>query len=90
MDKKKITVYACGPEKMLYSLFTLSEKMGVRLQASLERWMRCAFGVCGLCALEPTGLLVCKDGPIFDNEILRQVEEFGKTHRDMSGKKFTI
>jgi len=89
-DPQSITVYACGPEKMLYSLFTICEQFKVELQASLERWMRCAFGVCGLCALEPLGLLVCKDGPIFSSNILRKVEEFGKYHRDLSGKKYNL
>ncbi len=90
IEPKSITVYACGPEKMLYSLFTICEQYNIELQASLERWMRCAFGVCGLCALEPLGLLVCKDGPIFSSNILRKVEEFGKYHRALSGKKFKI
>jgi len=89
-DPSSITVYACGPEKMLYNLFSLCEKYTIELQASLERWMRCAFGVCGLCALEPLGLLVCKDGPVFSNEVLRKVDEFGKYHRDLTGKKFPL
>ena len=89
-DPKSITVYACGPEKMLYSLFTICEQFNIELQASLERWMRCAFGVCGLCALEPTGLLVCKDGPIFSSKILRNIDEFGKYQRDLTGKKYKL
>ncbi|MHA1584511.1 MAG: dihydroorotate dehydrogenase electron transfer subunit [Promethearchaeota archaeon] len=88
--KENITVYACGPEIMLKGVFDICEANNVSLQVSMERMMRCGFGMCGLCALEPTGLLVCKDGPIFGNEILRKTTDFGRYHRDFSGKTFRI
>jgi dihydroorotate dehydrogenase electron transfer subunit len=81
-----ITVYACGPEKMLKKVFDLCNKYQIPAQLSLERMMRCGFGICGLCALEPTGLLVCRDGPIFTSDELVPVTDFGKIHRDFSGK----
>ena len=86
-DLSKVTVYSCGPELMLHSVFEICERYGCHLQASLERWMRCGFGLCGLCALEPTGLLVCKNGPVFSETILRNVEDFGNYHRDVTGRK---
>ena len=86
-----ITVYACGPEKMLKTVFQICEDHNkIPVQLSLERMMRCGFGICGLCALESTGLLVCQDGPIFTNEILREITDFGKIHRDFSGKTYSI
>jgi dihydroorotate dehydrogenase electron transfer subunit len=85
-----ITVYSCGPERMLSKVFQLCEKYGVTLQASMERMMRCAFGICGLCALDPTGYLVCRDGPIFESELLRKVSDFGKVTRNFSGKSRNI
>ncbi len=85
-----ITVYSCGPEIMLKKVFDICEKYGVEVQVSLERMMRCGFGMCGLCALEPTGMLVCFDGPIFTNDILRQTTDFGTFHRDFSGKPYKI
>jgi dihydroorotate dehydrogenase electron transfer subunit len=88
--KSLLTVYSCGPEIMLKKVFDICEKYRVDLQVSLERMMRCGFGICGLCALEPTGLLVCKDGPIFTNDQLRQTTDFGKYHRDFSGKPFPL
>jgi dihydroorotate dehydrogenase electron transfer subunit len=85
-SKKPITVYACGPEIMLYKIFQLCEKKRISLQVSMERMMRCGFGICGLCALEPTGLLVCRDGPVFNMEALKGFTEFGKIKREFSGK----
>jgi dihydroorotate dehydrogenase electron transfer subunit len=85
-----ITVYACGPELMLHKLFHICEKNQIEIQVSLERMMRCGFGICGLCALEPTGLLVCRDGPIFTSEILRTVTDFGKIARDFTGRPIDI
>ena len=89
-DFSKLIVYACGPEIMLYKLFQVCEKHQIEYYASLERIMRCGTGLCGLCALDPLGLLVCKDGPIFSSEILRELEDFGKFKRDFSGKKIPI
>lgn len=89
-ETSPITVYSCGPEIMLKKVFEICEKYGVEVQASLERMMRCGFGMCGLCALEPTGLLVCFDGPVFTNDVLRKTTDFGKYHRDFSGKPFKI
>jgi len=83
-------VYTCGPEKMMYEIFQICEQNGMELQASLERIMRCGCGLCGLCALDPLGFLVCKDGPIFNSEKLRKIEDFGKYRRDFTGKKNQI
>ncbi len=85
-----IIVYACGPEKMIYKIFEICEKYDIELQASLERIMRCGCGLCGLCSIDPLGLLVCKDGPIFSSKDLRRMEDFGKYRRDFTGKKITI
>jgi len=86
----KIAVYTCGPEKMMYSIFKVCEEKEIELQASLERIMRCGCGLCGLCAVDPIGLLVCKDGPVFNSKILREMEDFGKYKRDLSGKKIPL
>lgn len=89
-DFPNLKVYACGPEKMLYSIFQICERSNLDLQASLERNMRCGCGLCGLCAIDPLGLLVCKDGPIFNRHILKNMEDFGKFKRDFTGKKINI
>ncbi|RLF55668.1 MAG: dihydroorotate dehydrogenase electron transfer subunit, partial [Thermoplasmata archaeon] len=56
---------------------------------SLERYMKCGFGICGQCCIGK-GLRVCKDGPVFDGETLKDIEEFGNYKRDASGKKIPL
>ena len=89
-ELSKCIAYTCGPEKMIFKIFKICEKYKIDLQASLERIMRCGCGLCGLCAMDSLGLLVCKDGPIFKSESLRQIEDFGKYKRDFTGKKTLI
>lgn len=48
--------------------------------------MKCGIGVCGSCAIDPSGLLVCKDGPIFTAKQLAG-SEFGAYNRMKSGSK---
>jgi dihydroorotate dehydrogenase electron transfer subunit len=81
------TVYSCGPEIMLYKLFQICVSHDIKFYVSLERIMRCGCGLCGLCALDPLGLLVCADGPIFSSSELMKLEDFGKHIRDFSGRK---
>jgi len=82
-------IYTCGPEQMMYAMFLLAEQHNVPLQASLERIMRCAIGLCGSCQIGK--LRVCKDGPVLNSEQLRSVkEEFGKFQLDFTGKRIKL
>ena len=82
-------IYTCGPEQMMYGMFLLAEQYTVPLQASLERMMRCAIGLCGSCQIGK--LRVCKDGPVLNSEQLRSVkEEFGKFRLDLTGKRVKL
>lgn len=82
-------VYACGPEKMMHKVFDLAEKYGVALEASLERLMRCAIGLCGSCVIGR--YCVCRDGPVFTAEQLREVKkEFGVSKRDFDGRRISV
>ncbi|MDH5691379.1 MAG: dihydroorotate dehydrogenase electron transfer subunit [Candidatus Bathyarchaeota archaeon] len=82
-------IFTCGPEQMMYNMFLLAEQYNVPLQASLERIMRCAIGLCGSCQIGK--LRVCKDGPVLNSEQLRSVkEEFGKFQLDFTGKKIKL
>ncbi len=84
LEKGKIdAVCTCGPEIMMRKVFELCEAKGVECQASLERWMKCGFGVCGQCAID--GFLVCKEGPVFPSSKLRRMREFGTLKRDACG-----
>ena len=89
-ELKNIIVYTCGPEIMMYKLLQICLQHDIEMYASLERVMRCGCGLCGLCALDPIGSLVCKDGPVFSSELLKKIDDFGKYKRDFSGKKISL
>jgi len=78
-------VYTCGPEVMMKKVFDICEDKRIEFQASLERYMKCGFGLCGSCCIDDK--LVCKDGPVFDSSQLRKLSEFGVLERDKSGSK---
>lgn len=82
-------VYACGPEHMILKVFELTEEHGIPLQASLERLMRCAIGLCGSCIIGK--YRVCADGPVFTSKQLQEArDEFGLSKRDRSGRKIPL
>ncbi|MEM0314142.1 MAG: dihydroorotate dehydrogenase electron transfer subunit [Candidatus Bathyarchaeia archaeon] len=82
-------IYTCGPEKMMLEVFRLSKERGIPMEASLERIMRCAIGICGSCTIGR--YRVCKDGPVFNiNQLRNIVDEFGFWKRDFSGKKIPV
>lgn len=79
-------IYTCGPELMMRKVLDLAEKFGIALEASLERLMRCAIGLCGSCVIGK--YRVCKDGPVFTTSQLREIKsEFGVSKRDFDGRK---
>ncbi|UCE09077.1 MAG: dihydroorotate dehydrogenase electron transfer subunit [Candidatus Thorarchaeota archaeon] len=80
-------LYTCGPEPMMKDLHTISSQHGIFMEASLERFMKCGCGICGTCALDPTGDLVCVEGPVFTSKMLDAIEEFGHYHRDSTGAR---
>ena len=65
----------------------ICQKHKIPMEASLERYMKCGYGICGSCCVDPNGLRMCKEGPCIDKEIAKKVTEFGLYHRDASGKK---
>lgn len=79
-------VYGCGPEPMLKRISDLCHQNKVAAQLSIERYMKCGFGVCGQCCVDPNGERMCKEGPVVDNNLARKITEFGKYHRDALGK----
>jgi dihydroorotate dehydrogenase electron transfer subunit len=89
LEKKKFdVVYTCGPEKMMKKVFEICEKKNIECQASLERYMKCGFGICGQCVID--GMRVCVEGPVFTSAKLRKLSEFGKTARLKSGRKVNL
>ena len=82
-------VYACGPEQMLLKTFEMCKKHETRLEASLERLMRCAIGLCGSCVIGR--YRVCRDGPVFTKQQLEEIRaEFGLSKHDFDGHKIHI
>lgn len=80
-------VFACGPEVMERAVGLLAEKYKTDCQLSVEKYMKCGIGVCGQCAIDDSGELVCKKGPVMKWSYLKKLPEFGKYHRDAQGKK---
>ena len=80
-------MYTCGPEIMIAGLYDIAKKSKISFQASLERFMKCGCGICGTCAMDPSGQLVCRDGPVFTGKQLAGLTDFGKYHRDAVGMK---
>ena len=78
-------VWTCGPEVMMVKVALSARAHGVRAFCSVERLMKCALGMCDACALGP--FHVCTDGPVFPAERLLAETEFGKFHRDASGRR---
>ena len=87
-ESRPALVCVCGPEMMMKSAFEICEKAGVECQASVERYMKCGFGVCGQCACDDK--LACVDGPVFGSEALRGLTEFGRTAMLKSGRVVDI
>jgi len=82
------TILACGPEPMMKGLLDISRERGIAYQASLERHMKCGVGVCDSCSV--SGRQVCLDGPVFDGDILMELDEFGRFRRDPCGRRVPL
>lgn len=81
-------LYCCGPEIMMVKVLELCKKFDLKAEFAVERYMKCAVGLCGQCCLD--NWLVCKDGPIFNSEQLLNSKEFGKFYYTKSGKRVAI
>ena len=78
----------CGPERMMHAILCALDRAGIAGRGffSLNRYMKCGIGLCGSCCIDPDGLRVCRDGPVFSGDILL-CSEFGRYCRDSSGRK---
>lgn len=86
-DNIKI-VYACGPEVMMKKVLDICNRYKVECEASLERMMKCGFGICGACMCNDK--IVCIDGPVFNSKQINNMPEFGSFARLKSGKKVPL
>ena len=80
--------FVCGPEIMMIGIFNILEDAGIPADYSLERYMKCALGICGQCCVDNTGWRICVEGPVFDSQKIREIDEFGKYRRDAAGVKY--
>ncbi|MEI7511704.1 MAG: dihydroorotate dehydrogenase electron transfer subunit [Candidatus Peregrinibacteria bacterium] len=89
LEERKIDlVQTCGPEKMMKRIAEKCRAKGVLCEVSIERYMKCGFGVCGQCTVDGTGERMCKSGPAVDgNYALDNIPEFGMYHRGPEGQK---
>jgi len=77
LDGKKTIVFMCGPEVMVSHCNDVLFKKGIKEEnifISFERRMECGIGVCQHCNIGR--YLVCKDGPIFRYDKIK--DEIGK------------
>ncbi|MBX8631049.1 MAG: dihydroorotate dehydrogenase electron transfer subunit [Thermoplasmata archaeon] len=89
MDKRRYgTLIACGPEKMLYRIAKMAHEKGVEARISVERYMKCGFGICDACSID--GHLACVDGPVFDANVLLSTSDFGRYRLTPSGRRVSI
>jgi len=91
IKKEHITfVYAAGPEIMFVKLKELLEPLGLPYEFCMERYMKCGIGICGQCVLDDSGIRLCVEGPVVNREMLQNVSELGKPHRDATGRRRTV
>ena len=77
-------IYTCGPELMIRKMVDIAKDRKMKIQASLERYMKCGIGICDSCTIN--GYRVCIDGPVFTEKILFSMDELGRRWRARSGK----
>lgn len=85
--KKYESVMTCGPELMMKAVSDTSWALKIDAQISVERYMKCGFGICGNCCVDDLGITTCQNGPVMPNSRVRKIKEFGVYHRDGIGKK---
>ncbi|MDO8480233.1 MAG: dihydroorotate dehydrogenase electron transfer subunit [Nanoarchaeota archaeon] len=81
-------VYTCGPELMMKKVVELCNERMVDCEASVERYMKCGFGVCGNCLIDDR--IICTEGPVFSGLRLKEMQEFGTFARLKTGKKVPL
>jgi dihydroorotate dehydrogenase electron transfer subunit len=71
-------IITCGPEIMMKRVVDIARALGIPVQASLERKMKCCVGLCGTCCVGANNdVAVCKMGPVFDQDKLATFPGFG-------------
>lgn len=89
-DTQKLHFVNCGPELMEAAALKIEANYteAKNIETSVERYMKCGIGICGLCSLD--GLRTCVDGSIFRGDVLLRSKEFGKYCRDRTGHRIPV
>jgi dihydroorotate dehydrogenase electron transfer subunit len=87
MDHDYDMIVTCGPELMMKGVLEIAKKHEIPSQFSMERWMKCAMGICGQCCVDDAGWRVCVEGPVFWSHEVNLIKEFGEYRRDSSGTR---
>ncbi len=68
INLKNTKFYACGPNPMLKEVSSISRRLNLNCQVSLENHMPCGIGACLGCVVNTVKgyKRVCKEGPVFD------------------------
>lgn len=80
-------IFIAGPELMLKNALNLLKNIDTPCELLLERYMKCAIGLCGQCTIDPLGLRMCIEGPVIDKKTVLKFSEFGSYTRNASGEK---
>ncbi|NIO20530.1 MAG: dihydroorotate dehydrogenase electron transfer subunit, partial [Candidatus Aenigmarchaeota archaeon] len=84
-------IFTCGPELMMKKAYDLACQHKISIQASLsDRIIKCAIGLCGQCVLDPIGVRLCVEGPIFSEKELAKITDFGRTTRNKAGLRISF
>jgi dihydroorotate dehydrogenase electron transfer subunit len=79
-------IYLCGPEMMMWDVISRTQEHAKKTQACINRYFKCAAGICGSCCLDSEGLRVCVEGPVVMADRLLE-SEFGRYRRGPTGGK---
>ncbi|MGV8175371.1 MAG: dihydroorotate dehydrogenase electron transfer subunit [Methanothrix sp.] len=79
-------IYICGPEMMMWDIISRTREHAEKTQACINRYFKCAAGICGSCCLDPDGVRVCVEGPVLTADKLLE-SELGRYRRGPSGER---
>jgi len=85
-DQQKMVV-ACGPELMEKKILDICNQQKTPCEISIERYIKCGIGICGQCAVDGSGICLCKEGPVVSRQMANKITEFGIYARDGRGLK---
>lgn len=77
-------IYLCGPELMMWDIISKASDHAHKIQACINRYFKCALGICGSCCLDNDGFRTCVEGPVVMADRLLN-SEFGRYRRGPTG-----